>query len=637
MSEDLSVDDFHDALQALRTPVATASEVARAVGCTQEEADRALSTLVEAGRVGRRGVETDPVVFYPVAWDSQVERERVVVFPERREVVVSHPTQFTRARLAGFAYLVDRNRSGDYLYRIREEDVWGTPHDDVESLLSTVRDVLGGRSPHLEEWIERQYRRARQFTLRTHADGYTVLEADSESLMGNVARRVLDEEQLHAPISDTESWVREGSEAEIKRILYEEGYPVRDDRELDPGDALDLTLTLPFREYQRDWVERFTESGSGVLVGPPGSGKTVAAMGAMEAVGGETLILVPSRELAAQWRTALSEHTSLSEEEIGEYHGGEKEIRPVTIATYQTAGMDRHRGLFDSRRWGLIVYDEAHHIPAPIFRTSAQLQSKHRLGLTATPVRESEDEREIFTLIGPAIGTDWSALFDAGFVAEPEVEIRYVPFDEAAEEAYARAEGYEKRKLASENPAKLPEIERIREEHGAEKALIFVEWLDQGERYAEALDVPFVSGETRHAKRERYFSEFRTGVRETLIVSRIGDEGIDLPDAEVAIVASGLGGSRRQGSQRAGRTMRPEGTARMYVLATRGTTEETFARDQLRHLESKGVRVLEADAETVASAGEVGEEVALDEDVEADADEHERDESVGGVDEPPDG
>jgi DNA excision repair protein ERCC-3 len=459
-----------------------------------------------------------------------------------------------------------------------------------------MRTVLPRSSPHLEEWVERQWQRAHQFVLSSHEDGYTVLSAESESLMGNVARQKLDEEHLHAPISDTESWVRDGAEADIKRILYEAGYPVRDERDLDAGDDLEVDLDIELRDYQREWIDQFVERKAGVLVGPPGSGKTIAGIGVIAAVGGETLILVPSRELAGQWRDELLAHTSLDPDQIGEYHGGVKEIRPVTIATYQTAGMDRHRSLFDSRGWGLLILDEAQHIPAPVFRRAADLQSKHRLGLSATPVRESDDEEEIFTLIGPPIGTDWSKLFEAGFVQEPEVEIRYVPWDdETARNEYVSADGRERYMLAATNPAKLGEIRYLLREHEAEKALVFVDWLDQGRTIAGALDVPFVSGETPHWERERLFQEFRDGERRTLVISRVGDEGIDLPSAELAIVASGLGGSRRQGAQRAGRTMRPAGSAHVYVLATRGTTEEDFAQRQMRHLAEKGIRVHESD------------------------------------------
>ncbi|HMB51170.1 MAG TPA: DEAD/DEAH box helicase, partial [Natronoarchaeum rubrum] len=308
--------------------------------------------------------------------------------------------------------------------------------------------------------------------------------------------------------------------------------------------------------------------------------------------------LVPSRELAAQWRDELLANTNLTRDQIGEYHGGEKNVRPVTIATYQTAGMDRHRQLFDERRWGLIVYDEVHHVPADVHRRSADLQTSARLGLSATPIREDDREKEIYTLIGPPIGTDWDALFDAGYVQEPEVEIRYVPWDQDTyQDEYATAERHEKRQLAASNPAKVEEVREILADHPGSKALIFADYIDQGDELAEALNIPFVSGEMPHARRERLFSQFRRNERDVLIVSRVGDEGIDLPDADLAIMASGLGGSRRQGSQRAGRTMRPSGKARVFVLATRGTTEEEFARRQLQHLQSKGVRVSEVDSE----------------------------------------
>ena len=598
--EDFSEADLLDAIQRLGRPVLTAEHLARETGLTQAAASQALSDLVSDGAVERLDVSNDPVVWYPTDWGALADRERVVPFPEAREIVVDQPTQFTRARLTQFAHLVDATGSGRYRYEVRREDVWNAPFDDLDGLLGTVRGVLPERAPALEEWIEDQWSRAHQFTLRTHPDGYVVLEAASASLMGNVAREKLDEGHLRAPLSETESWVATESVAAVKRILYEAGYPVQDERDLETGEDLAFDLELSLREYQHHWVDAFEDLGSGVLVGPPGSGKTVAAMGIMERVGGETLILVPGRELAAQWREALLEDTTLTPDLIGEYHGGRKQVRPVTIATYQTAGMDRHRQLFEQRRWGLIVYDEVHHIPASIYRRSADLQTRHRLGLSATPVRADEKEEEIFTLVGPPIGTDWSGLFDAGFVHEPVVEIRYVPWaSEGDREEYASADRHERRQVAAGNTVKIDEIRRLLAEHHDESALIFVDYLDQGDDYAAALEVPFISGRTPHAERERLLQAFRDGRRDVLIVSRVGDEGIDLPNADLAIVASGLGGSRRQGAQRAGRTMRPVGSARMYLLATRGTVEEDFARRQTRHLAEKGVRVREtgSDAE----------------------------------------
>jgi DNA excision repair protein ERCC-3 len=590
----LDLDAFLDALRREERPLATASEVARRVGCSQAAADEALSALAEAGDAGRVDVTDDPVVFYPTEWSRLADGERVVVFPDRREVVAHRPTQYTRARLSQFARLTDTTGHRGYRYVIEPEDVWNAPFEDLADLLVTVRGVLPRRYEGLEAWIEDQWERTRLFTLRTHEDGYTVLTAETPELMGNVARQHLGEAELHAPIDDTTAWVREGEEAAIKRALYEAGYPVRDERDLESGDPVDVELTTELRPYQRDWVDRFVERGAGVLVGPPGSGKTVAALGVLAAVGGETLVLVPSRELARQWRTEILTHTTLTEDQVGEYHGGTKQLRPVTVATYHVAGMDRHRGLFDDREWGLIVFDEAHHVPSPVHRRAADLQSRARLGLSASPVREDDAETEIFTLVGPPIGTDWDALFDAGYVAEPEVELRFVPWsDDDERNAWASAEGHERRQVAATNPEKVDEVRRLLAGHEGEQALVFVDYLDQGEALSAALDLPFLSGETPHYERERLLGAFRDGRLDALVVSRVGDEGIDLPNAEVAVVASGLGGSRRQGAQRAGRTMRPGGEAMVYVLATQGTEEESFARKRTRHLAGKGVRVRE--------------------------------------------
>ena len=591
---DISKDRFLDALEGVGRPVATADQVARELDCTQAEAAEALTALVDEGEIERADVETDPVVWYPRDWLELTDRERVVPFPDRREIVVDQPSQLTRAQLSRFAHLADTTRTGSYRYEIREEDVWAAPFDSLEDLLAAMDEVLPRDLPGLTEWVREQWTRATRFRLRTHDDGYVVLEANNESLLGNVAEQKLADDVLRAPISDTEAWVAEEKVAELKRTLYEAGYPVQDDRDLESGEPLDVDLALELREYQQDWVDRFVDASSGVLVGPPGSGKTVAAMGALEAVGGETLVLVPSRELAAQWREELLANTNLTRDQVGEYHGGEKNVRPVTIATYQTAGMDRHRHVFDDREWGLIVYDEVHHIPAEVARRSASLQSKHRLGLTATPVREDDKEADIYTLVGRPIGTDWDALFDAGFVAEPEVEIRYVPWrDDDDRYEYASAGGHTRRRLAAENPAKVDEVEHLLGQHAGTQALVFVDYLEQGERIADRIDAPFVNGETPHSRREVLFDQFRTGALDALVVSRIGDEGIDLPDAEFAVVASGLGGSRRQGAQRAGRTMRPGGQSLLFVLATRGTEEEDDARSRMRHLSAKGVRVTE--------------------------------------------
>ena len=588
------VETFYEVLRKQRRPVVTAAEVAKGAGCPVPAAIESLERLKRASEIESLSVEEESTVWF--AGRSRTAEERITVFEKRREIIVDRPAQYTRALITQFAHLEDTNGDRGYIYSVREEDVWNAPYETLTELRATIRSALGGHHEALEAWVEGQWERAHKFRLATHEDGYVVLEAKSADLLGNIAEPKLGDGVLRARIGDETAWVAEERTADLKQTLYEAGYPVQDDRDLETGDDLQFDLDLQLRPYQADWRDRFINAGSGVLVGPPGSGKTVAALGIMAEIEGETLVLVPSRELAVQWRESILEHTTLSADQVGEYHGGKKEIRPVTIATYQTAGMDRHRGLFDSRKWGLIVFDEVHHIPAPMHRRTASLQAKHRLGLTATPVRETDDQSEIYTLVGRPIGTDWESLFDAGYVAEPEVELRFLPWDsETHRNEYGSSDGHEKRQLAATNPAKIREISAILHKNRGAKAIVFVEYIKQGDAIAEALSVPFISGETPHARRSKLFDRFRSGELDTIVVSRVGDEGIDLPDTEIAIAASGLGGSRRQGAQRAGRTMRPVGKARMYVLATRGTREEDLARNRTKHLAARGVRVREAE------------------------------------------
>lgn len=547
----------------------------------EQAASRIQDSLREISRKQNRDVE-----------------ETVIPFPNRRVIVVQHPQEETSTRLGNIAHLLDSTDDA-FMYKVRREDVWQAPHEVLEDLLGEFRSVLPSMSPSLEEWIERRWKEAHQFTLRTHPDGFTVLEAESAEVMKDVARRKLEHNKHYTRhLSDTESRVTTDAEADVKQVLYDAGYPVQDRRDLESGADLDVQLgDVDLRSYQQTWVDQFMEFGSGVFVGPSGSGKTVASIGVMERVGGETLILVPKRELARQWKKELVEKTNLRARQIGEYHGEKKQVRPVTIATYHTAGSSRHRKLFKKREWGLIIYDEVHHIPSKIYKRTTNLQAKHRLGLSASPVREDKKEKQIFTLVGQPIGTNWTELFEEGFVQEPEVEIRYVPWSSNSKrQEYRNADGHEKRQKAALNPAKLEEVKHLLEEHSRNKTLIFVDWLDQGEQYSRELDIPFYSGETSDKQRQEYIEEFRRGDLTTLIVSRVADEGIDLPDAEVAILASGLGGSRRQGAQRAGRTMRPYGDSTVYVLGTKGTNEEDFVQRQMQHLQEKGVKVMERDS-----------------------------------------
>ena len=399
-------------------------------------------------------------------------------------------------------------------------------------------------------------------------------------------------ENLSVDLSDTKSRIAMGanSRATIKKVLLKKGYPVEDNskfREADKNIGADLKVDL--RDYQQEYVDRAYEERAAVLANPAGSGKTVTSIGLMAKIDGPTLVLVPQRSLVNQWRRELLDKTTLTEDQIGEYHGDTKKMNDVTIATYHMAANKTE--LFRNE-WGLIIFDEVHHIPSKLFRKTADLQSTRRIGLSASPVREDNKERDIFALIGPEIGGDWARFFKEGYVVKPDVEIQLVEWaSDYHRHKYDEASGIKKAIIASKNPRKHKNLEDLLEEHEEEKTIVFCDWIDQGEELSEMFDIPFISGETDFEEREKYFEDFRNDEMNTIIVSRIGDEGLDLPDTEVGIIMSGQGGSRRQATQRAGRVMRPFGDAQVYMVATKGSNEEDFVKRQVELLKEKGVPV----------------------------------------------
>lgn len=539
----------------------------------------------------------------PAKTDNNSLDERVLFFPSRREIAVDHPTKNTRSILSQTAHLVD-STANSYLYKVSKEDIWSTPYNEFNVLRNDLQEVFGDKwDKGFESRIKNDWTRAHQFQLRTETDEnghkYTVLQADNAGVFEDVAKRKLKHNKHYTEfLSDTDLRVRNEAEADVKERLYEEGYPVIDNRHLEEGKTLSIELDddLTLRDYQEEWLSHFTDRKSGVFVGPSGSGKTVAAIAVMAEIKGETLILVPTQDLARQWKDELIEKTNLSPYEIGQYHGNEKQIRPVTVATYDTAAMSRHRKLFNERKWGLIVADECHHAVASTWKRFREIQSKSRLGLSATPIRESGDAKQIYTLIGPPVGSDWGNLFTDGWVSKPKVDVLMTPWgSEQARERYKRAEGNQQLIEAAKNPAKREAIKRLIHRHESEKILVFVDWIEQGEQLSSELSVPFICGETSHDERERRYEEFRNGDIDVLIVSRIGDEGIDLPDAEVAILASTRGSSRAQTGQRAGRTMRPYGESQVYILLTKGSGEEDWGRESTQYLAEKGIDVTKTD------------------------------------------
>jgi len=398
----------------------------------------------------------------------------------------------------------------------------------------------------------------------------------------------------------------------IKHALIKIGYPVEDLAGYDEGAAYNFNIRAttrsgkPFsmRDYQRKAIEVFHAGGSkyggsGVIVLPCGAGKTIVGIGVMQLVGAYTLILVTNTLSIRQWKNEILDKTDIPEEDIGEYSGEKKEIKPITIATYnivthrkKKGGDFTHYHLFSAANWGLIIYDEVHLLPAPVFRLTSELQAKRRLGLTATLVREDGLEEDVFSLIGPKkYDVPWKELEKQSWIANAKcIEIR-VDMSEELRAQYSVSDDREKYRLASENPAKLDVIKVIMEEHGKNNILIIGQYLDQLEKISKKFKLPIITGQTPLSERERLYKAFREGKEPCLIVSRVANFSIDLPDARVAIQVSGTFGSRQEEAQRLGRVLRPKGNDNMayfYTIVSRDTTEETFAQNRQLFLTEQG-------------------------------------------------
>lgn len=520
---------------------------------------------------------------------SDEEENSVVFFEPQREIILSNPDDETLNEISEVAHM-DTSSGDHYKFKVKEMDIWNSDLSLEEMKEKYTRIV--GSYPNFMSWLERTYERQEIFSIE-HEGTYHALEAENKERMEWA--RSIDEvrDNLSVDLTDTKSRIAMGakSRAEIKKVLLKKGYPVEDNsnfREVDTNIGADIK-GIDLRDYQKEYIDRAYDKKAAVLANPAGSGKTVTAIGLMAKVDSPTLILVPQRSLVGQWKREILDKTTITEDQIGEYHGDEKEMNDVTIATYHMAG--EKTSLFRND-WGLIVFDEVHHIPSKLFRKTASLQSTRRIGLSASPVREDSKEREIFALIGQEIGADWARFFNQEYVLKPDVEIQLVEWEnDFYRNKYNEASGFKKAIIASKNPAKKQNIEDLLEKHKDEKTVLFCDWIEQGEDLAEEYDIPFISGETDFDKRDEYFDKFREGELTTIIVSRIGDEGLDLPDAEVGIIASGQGGSRRQATQRAGRVMRPFGDAQVYIIATKGSNEEDFVKRQVEHLKEKGVPV----------------------------------------------
>jgi DNA excision repair protein ERCC-3 len=346
--------------------------------------------------------------------------------------------------------------------------------------------------------------------------------------------------------------------------------------------------------------------GSGVVVLPCGAGKTIVGASAMATLSTTTLILVTNTVSARQWRSELLKRTTLTEDEIGEYSGAKKEIRPVTIATYQVlttkrSGVYAHLELFDAKNWGLIIYDEVHLLPAPVFRFTADIQSRRRLGLTATLVREDGREDDVFSLIGPKrFDAPWKDMADQGWIAPADcVEVR-VTLPEHERLTYATAEREDKYRLASTTLSKNNVVETLVARHSDDRVLVIGQYLDQLAELGQHLGAPVVDGSTPIKEREKLFEAFRSGDLKVLVVSKVANFSLDLPEAGVAIQVSGSFGSRQEEAQRLGRILRPKAdgrTARFYAVVARDTIDADFAAHRQRFLAEQGYayRIIDAD------------------------------------------
>jgi len=384
----------------------------------------------------------------------------------------------------------------------------------------------------------------------------------------------------------------------IKQALVKLGWPCDDQAGHREGAACPLQLqATDLRPYQEGAVTSFVASGSGVVVLPCGAGKTIVGAATMAKVGAQTLILVTNTVAARQWRRELLERTTLTAEEIGEYSGERKDIRPVTIATYQVLITKRkgeypHLTLFSALDWGLVIYDEVHLLPAPVFRMTAEIQSRRRLGLTATLVREDGRESDVFSLIGPKrFDAPWRDIEAQGWIAPAQcVEVR-VTLTPDERMAYALAEPDVAYRVGSTAASKTGVVERVLARHPGEPTLVIGQYIDQLERLAVRLDAPLITGKTPNREREILFARFRQGEVGLLVVSKVANFSIDLPEATVGVQVSGSFGSRQEEAQRLGRILRPKADGRQawfYAIVSRDTNDQVFAANRQRFLAEQG-------------------------------------------------
>jgi DNA excision repair protein ERCC-3 len=525
---------------------------------------------------------------------------------------IDHPlsTECRRA-IAPFAEL-ERSPEHIHTYRLTPLGLWNAraAGHDAEQVIDTLIKYSRYAVPHsiLIDVAETMSRYGR---LRLEADpvhGLILVTTDT-AVLEEVIRARKIAPLLGARIDAQTIAILPSQRGAIKQSLLRLGWPAEDFAGYVDGQAHPIELVQKdwkIRPYQELAAEGFWHGGSGVVVLPCGAGKTIVGAAAMAHAKATTLILVTNTIAARQWREELLKRTTLNEDEIGEYSGAKKEIRPVTIATYQVMtkkknGVYAHLDLFDTHDWGLIIYDEVHLLPAPIFRFTADIQSRRRLGLTATLVREDGMEGEVFSLIGPKrYDVPWKEIESQGYIAPAEcIEVR-VNLTEAERLLYATAEPENRYRTCATTRTKRNVVEALVEKHSGEQILVIGQYIDQLDELSETLGVPLIKGDTPIKEREILFNKFRTGEITCLVVSKVANFSIDLPDATIAIQVSGAFGSRQEEAQRLGRILRPKSdgrSAKFYSVISRDTIDQDFAQNRQRFLAEQGYsyKIIDAD------------------------------------------
>ena len=516
---------------------------------------------------------------------------------------VDHPdAQACRMAIAPFAEL-ERAPEHVHTYRLTPLGLWNAraAGHDAESVVDALIRYSRYPVPHalLMDVAETMDRYGR-LQLVNHPVHGLVLQALDRAVLIEVTRSKKLAGMLGARLDDDTVVVHPSERGRLKQALLKLGWPAEDlagyvDGESHPIELVEEGWAL--RPYQKQAAESFWAGGSGVVVLPCGAGKTLVGAAAMAMAKATTLILVTNTVAGRQWKRELVARTSLTEEEIGEYSGERKEIRPVTIATYQVLTTRRrgafpHLDLFGARDWGLIIYDEVHLLPAPIFRFTADLQARRRLGLTATLVREDGREGDVFSLIGPKrFDAPWKDIEAQGWIAPADcVEVRVTLTDEERM-AYAMADPDLRYRVCATARTKLPAVKALMKRHEGDQILVIGAYLDQLHELSEHLGAPVVEGSTSTKQREKLFDAFRAGELKTLIVSRVGNFSIDLPEATVAIQVSGTFGSRQEEAQRLGRVLRPKADGRQahfYTVVARDTIDTEYAAHRQRFLAEQG-------------------------------------------------